>query len=252
MAILEVDRIRAGYGSGPDILNGVELEVAEGETTCVIGPNGAGKSTLLKAIAGLVRVRDGEVRFEGRRLDGLRPDQVLARGVCFVPTDRSLFPDMSVRENLVMAGYSIDSRALLNERIDEVLEMFPVLAERASQRARTLSGGEQQMVALARAWILRPRVLLVDEPSMGLAPQVSDQVFKIIRSFRDAGMTVLLVEQNARRGLECSQWGCVLDLGAKRFEGPADSILTNPEISELYLGRQAPENGNRGDPGVRA
>lgn len=246
MAVLELDDVRAGYGSGPDILNGVTLEVSEGETTCVIGPNGAGKSTMLKAIAGLIGVRSGEIRFDGRRLDGLRPDQVLARGVCFVPTDRSLFGEMTVRENLTMAGYSIDSRETLAKRIDEVLELFPVLAERSSQRARTLSGGQQQLVALARAWILRPRVLLVDEPSMGLAPQVSEQVFEIIRGFREAGMTVLLVEQNARKGLECSQWGCVLDLGSKRFDGPADSILANPEIHELYLGRQANGNGKEG------
>jgi branched-chain amino acid transport system ATP-binding protein len=243
MALLELRDVHARYGSGPDILNGITLEVAEGATTCVIGPNGAGKSTMLKTIAGLVRVRDGEVRFDSERLDGLRPHQVLARGVCFVPTDRSLFPEMTVRENLAMAGYSIHDRAALQARTDEVLAMFPVLAERRSQRARTLSGGEQRMVALARAWILRPRVLLVDEPSMGLAPQVTQQVFDVISGFRETGMTLLLVEQNARKGLECSDWGCVLDLGAKRFDGPAESILANPEIHELYLGRQASGNG---------
>jgi len=243
VAVLELEDVRAGYGSGPDILNGITLGVDEGETTCVIGPNGAGKSTMLKTIAGLLRVRSGEIRFDGKRIDGLRADQVLGEGVCFVPTDRSLFGDMTVRENLAMAGYSLGSREVLHERIDEVLEMFPILAERSSQRARTLSGGQQQMAALARAWILRPRMLLVDEPSMGLAPQVSDQVFGVIRDFREAGMTVLLVEQNARKGLECAQWGCVLDLGTKRFDGPADSILANPEIHELYLGRQADGNG---------
>jgi branched-chain amino acid transport system ATP-binding protein len=243
MALLELRDLRAGYGSGPDILAGVTLDVHEGTTTCVIGPNGAGKSTMLKAIVGLVRARAGEVRFDGERLDGLRPDQILDRGVCLVPTDRSLFPEMTVRENLAMAGYSIDDRELLRSRIDEVLEMFPVLAKRSSERARTLSGGQQQMAALARAWILRPRVLLIDEPSMGLAPKVTEQVFGMIRDFREAGLTVLLVEQNARKGLECSQWGCVLDLGAKRFDGPADSILANPEIHDLYLGRQANGDG---------
>jgi branched-chain amino acid transport system ATP-binding protein len=244
MALLELRDLRAGYGSGPDILTGVNLDVDEGATTCVIGPNGAGKSTMLKAIVGLIGVRAGEVRFDGERLDSLRPDQVLDRGVCFVPTDRCLFAEMTVRENLAMAGYSIDDRELLASRIDEVLEMFPVLAERRAERARTLSGGQQQMLALARAWILRPRLLLVDEPSMGLAPQVTEQVFGMLREFRESGLTVLLVEQNARKGLECSQWGCVLDLGAMRFDGPADSILANPEIHELYLGRQASANGN--------
>ncbi|HEX5954375.1 MAG TPA: ABC transporter ATP-binding protein [Solirubrobacterales bacterium] len=243
MTLLELRDVRAGYGSGPDILTGVTLDVDEGATTCVIGPNGAGKSTMLKAIVGLVRIRSGEVHFDGARLDGLRPDQILDRGVCLVPTDRSLFGEMTVRENLAMAGYSINDQGLLGTRVDEVLEMFPVLAERRSERARALSGGQQQIVALARAWILRPRVLLVDEPSMGLAPQVAKQVFDMIDDFREAGMTVLLVEQNARKGLECAQWGCVLDLGAKRFDGPADSILANPEIHELYLGRQANGNG---------
>jgi branched-chain amino acid transport system ATP-binding protein len=191
-------------------------------------------------------VRACHIRFDGARLDGIRADQVLGRGVCLVPTERSLFGDMTVRENLAMAGYSIDDRALLSTRIGEVLTMFGVLAEHRSQRARTLSGGERQMLALARAWILRPRLLLIDEPSMGLAPQVSDQVFQMIAGFRDAGMTVLLVEQNARKGLECAQWGCVLDLGAKRFDGPAESILSHPEIRELYLGRQANGNGRGG------
>ncbi len=248
-ALLELREVRAGYGSGPDILNGITLTIDAGSTTCVIGPNGAGKSTMLKAIAGLLPLRGGEMRFAGERIDGRRADQVLRSGVCFVPTDRSLFGDMTVQENLTMAGYSLDDRDELDARIEEVFEMFPVLAERRSQRARTLSGGQQQMAALARAWILRPRLLLVDEPSMGLAPQVTEQVFAVLDRFRDAGMTVLLVEQNAHRGLECAQWGCVLDLGAKRFEGPADSILTNPEIRELYLGRRSDANGGAGAAG---
>jgi branched-chain amino acid transport system ATP-binding protein len=248
VALLEMTHVRAGYGSGPDILNGVSLVVEEGSTTCVIGPNGAGKSTVLKAIMGLVKVRSGEVVFGGERLNGERPDQVLARGVCFVPQDRSLFPEMTIRENLKMAGYSLDRRKEREARIDEALDAFPVLAERRSQRARTLSGGEQQMLALARAWILKPRLLLVDEPSMGLAPQVTRQVFDVIRRFHELGMTVLLVEQNARQGLECADHGIVLDLGRKRLEGAADSILTNPEVRELYLGKQLERNGKGARP----
>jgi branched-chain amino acid transport system ATP-binding protein len=243
VALLELRDVRAGYAAGPDILNGVSLAVEEGATSCVIGPNGAGKSTVLKAIMGLVGVRDGEIAYEGERLNGLRPDQVLARGICFVPQDRSLFPDMTVRENLVMAGYSLGRRAKAGARIDDALGAFPVLAERRSQRARTLSGGQQQMLALARAWILDPRLLLVDEPSMGLAPQVTKQVFDVIRRFRERGMTVLLVEQNAREGLECADHGIVLDLGRKRFEGAAGTILTHPEVRELYLGKQLERNG---------
>jgi len=248
VALLELDDVRAGYGSGPDILNGVSLQVQESSTSCVIGPNGAGKSTVLKAIMGLVDVRGGEVSVGGERLTGQRPDQVLAHGVCFVPQDRSLFPEMTVRENLSMAGYSLGRRRKAEARIDEALDAFPVLAERRSQRARTLSGGQQQMLALARAWILKPRLLLVDEPSMGLAPQVTKQVFDVIRRFRALGMTVLLVEQNARQGLECSDRGIVLDLGRKRFEGAADSILTHPEVRELYLGKQRERHGNGAAP----
>jgi len=248
MALLELADVRAGYGSGPDILHGVSLEVEEGSTACVIGPNGAGKSTVLKAIMGLVDVRAGEVSFAGERLTGQRPDQVLARGVCFVPQDRSLFPEMTVRVNLEMAGYSLGRRSRAHARIEEALAAFPMLAERRSQRARTLSGGQQQMLALARAWILKPRVLLVDEPSMGLAPQVTAQVFDVIRRFRELGMTVLLVEQNARQGLECADHGIVLDLGRKRFEGAADSILTHPDVRELYLGKQLERNGGAAKP----
>jgi branched-chain amino acid transport system ATP-binding protein len=243
MALLEMRDVRAGYGAGPDILTGVSLAVEEGSTCCVIGPNGAGKSTVLKAIMGLVDVRGGEIAFAGEPLIGRRPDEVLGRGVCFVPQDRSLFPEMTVRENLAMAGYSLGRRTKLDGRIAEALEAFPVLAERRSQRARTLSGGQQQMLALARAWILKPRLLLVDEPSMGLAPQVTRQVFDVIRRFRDLGMTVLLVEQNARQGLECAERGAVLDLGRTRFEGEAASILVHPEVRELYLGRQLARGG---------
>jgi branched-chain amino acid transport system ATP-binding protein len=246
VALLELRDVRAGYGSGPDILNGVSLEIEEGSTSCVIGPNGAGKSTLLKAIMGLLKVRGGEIEFDGEPLTGRRPDEVLARGVCFVPQDRSLFPEMTVRENLAMAGYSLGRRKRYESRIDAALEAFPALAERRSQRARTLSGGEQQMLALARAWILKPRLLLVDEPSMGLAPQVTRQVFEVVRRFRELGMTVLLVEQNARQGLECADHGIVLDLGRKRFEGDAGSILTHPDVRELYLGKQLDSNGSGG------
>lgn len=244
MALLELREVRAGYGVGPDILNGVSLQVEQGSTSCVIGPNGAGKSTVLKAVMGLIKVRGGDVELEGERLNGRRPDQVLAQGVCFVPQDRSLFPDMTVRENLAMAGYSLRDRKQRESRIDEALEAFPLLAERRSQRARTLSGGQQQMLALARAWILKPKLLLVDEPSMGLAPQVTRQVFDVIRRFRELGMTVLLVEQNARQGLECADHGIVLDLGRKRFEGEADSILSHPDVRELYLGKQLSSGGN--------
>jgi branched-chain amino acid transport system ATP-binding protein len=240
MTLLEMDNIVAGYGAGPDILTGLSLKVEQGQVQCIIGPNGAGKSTLLKVVSGLLSPRDGEVRFKGEVLNGLRPDQILARGISFVPQERSLFPDMTVRENMRMGGYILNNNSVVESRIDEVLEQFPILKERSTQRARTLSGGEQQMLAMGRALVLQPEIIMLDEPSLGLAPIIVQQVFDIIGQLRDAGMTLILVEQNARKGLEHSDWGCVLDLGRDRFDGPADTILSDPRIQELYLGKQKP------------
>jgi branched-chain amino acid transport system ATP-binding protein len=236
--LLEVKNVSAGYGSGPNILNGVDLAVERGKTYCIIGPNGAGKSTLLKTICGLLRPRGGTIALAGHRLDGLRPDQVLAHGVCFVPQDRSLFPDMTVLENLQMGGYTLRDRRKLAERIAAAFAMFPILAERRSQRARTMSGGQQQMLAMARALLLDPQLILLDEPSIGLAPQIVQQVFDSIARLRTAGKTLVIVEQNARKGLEHADRGYVLDLGTTRLEGPAASLLSDPRIEELYLGKR--------------
>lgn len=238
MSTLVLDGVRAGYGRGPDILNGISMTIETGTTCCVIGPNGAGKSTILKAVSGLLKPREGTITLDGERVDGRRPDQVIKAGICLVPQDRSLFPDMTVSENLRMAGYLITDKKRLDQRIDAVYDMFPVLSERSGQRARTLSGGQQQLVALSRALILEPQILLVDEPSLGLAPLVAAQIFDAISRFKELGMTVLLVEQNARKGLESADVGFVVDLGRERFQGPADTILEHPEIRELYLGRR--------------
>ena len=238
MALLEIENVVAGYGPGPDILTGVSLSIEEGTSYCIVGPNGAGKSTLLRAIAGILEPRVGEVRLDGTRMNGSRPDQMLAAGICFVPQDASLFPTMSVRENLVMGGYLIRDRAVKRRRLEMVFETFPALAERKSQHAGTLSGGEQQMVTLGRALMIEPRVVMIDEPSLGLAPMIADQIFEKIREFRELGITVVLVEQNAVKGLESVEWGFVLDLGSMEFEGPADGILADPRIRELYLGKQ--------------
>jgi branched-chain amino acid transport system ATP-binding protein len=241
MALLEVENIRAGYRDGPDILKGLSVEIEQGKTYCIIGPNGAGKSTLLRAICGLLHPREGKVRYKGQVLNKLRTDEILRRGISFVPQDRSLFPDMTVEENLRMGGYIMRDRKELEERIKEVLIMFPILEERSSQQAKTLSGGEQQMLAIGRALVLSPEVIMLDEPSLGLAPKIVNFIFDNIAILKDAGMTIILVEQNARKGLECADWGCVLDLGINRFEGPADSILNDTRIQELYLGRQKQE-----------
>lgn len=237
--LIEVRDVVAGYGRGPAILNGATLSVSPGQVQCIIGPNGAGKSTLLKAIVGVLPLRQGEILFKGERIDGLRPDEILRKGICFVPQERALFPKMTVRENLRMGGYVLDDQRLLEERIEAVLEQFPILRERASQHAGTMSGGQQQMLAMARTLIIEPEIVMLDEPSLGLAPQIVEQMFQIMHMLRDRGMTVILVEQNAIVGLRNSDWGTVLDLGTTLFEGPARQVLDDPRIQELYLGKTA-------------
>lgn len=237
--LLEVQDVVAGYDKGPAILNGATIKVREGQIQCIIGPNGAGKSTLLKTICGNLPLRSGEIRFRGERIDGLQPHEVLRKGVCFVPQERALFPRMTVRENLRMGGYILDDRTELERRIDDVLKRFPILNERASQLAGTMSGGQQQMLTMARTMIVHPQLVMLDEPSLGLAPKIVDQVYEIIKLLRDEGITVLLIEQNALLGLKCADWGIVLDLGKTLFEGPSDQILADERIQELYLGRKS-------------
>lgn len=243
--ILEIRDLRAGYGSDLDILKGVNLSVTKGTACCIIGPNGAGKSTVLKAIAGILKMRGGEILFDGRPLKGLRPDQRLTSGLCFVSQDRPLFGSMTVRENLKMAGYTLKSRTETARRIDDVLDVFPVLAEKQSQRARNLSGGQQQVLALARAWVLRPSLLMVDEPSLGLAPKVRAEVFAVLQRFKQAGMSLLLVEQNVKEGLAFADWAYVLDLGENEFDGASETVLANPAMRELYLGKSAHKETTR-------
>jgi branched-chain amino acid transport system ATP-binding protein len=242
MALLAVEDLTAGYGSGPDILTGLSLRIERDRSYCIIGPNGAGKSTLLRVIAGLLPARRGRVIFKDEPLSGLRADQVLKRGIGFVPQDKSLFPDMTVRENLRMGGYILRDRAEVERRIETVQGMFPILRERGAQPAKTLSGGEQQMLLLGRALVLKPEVIMLDEPSLGLAPRVARQIFEAMERLKAAGMTVILVEQNARMGLEFADWGCVLDLGKAVFEGASGSILEDPRIQELYLGKRRRES----------
>ncbi len=237
MALLEVRSVDAGYGRGPDILKGLSLSVEAGQSYCIIGPNGAGKSTLLKVISGLLPLRSGEVVFRDVPFNGARPDQILATGICFVPQDQAVFPEMSVKENLVIGAYLERDRSLIKERMERVYELFPILAERASLDAGKLSGGQQQMLALGRALMIDPEVLMLDEPSLGLAPQIADHIFATIGELKGLGITIVMVEQNAVRGLELADWGVVLDLGIVRFQGPADTILEDPRIRELYLGK---------------
>jgi ABC-type branched-subunit amino acid transport system ATPase component len=234
-SVLKIDEVVAGYGGG-DVLRGVSLEVAEGGITCVVGPNGAGKSTLMAAISGLLRPRLGSLMLDGQNLVGRSPRQILRLGVVHVPQNHSLFRDMTVRENVELGGYILTDRALTARRLTAVFELFPQIADWAGQKAGSLSGGQQRLVEFARALMLEPRLLLLDEPSMGLAPKILRTVFDAIRQMNAAGTTILLVEQNARAGLRLSSHGVVMENGRVRLSGTGREVLQNPEIGALYLG----------------
>lgn len=235
--LLEIESVAAGYGSGPDILNGLSLEVEAGVTYCMIGPNGAGKSTVLKLVGGILAPRSGSIRFKGEEVGGLRPDQLLEKGICFVPQDPSLFRKMTVRRNLMMGGYLQSDRSVARNRLEEILEMFPVLAEKEREPAGSLSGGQQQILLMARALMIEPTLMMIDEPSLGLDPRAAEFIFQTIAGLKDLGMTILLVEQSVERGLDASDRAFVLDLGQLRFQGPSDQILADPRIRELYMGK---------------
>jgi branched-chain amino acid transport system ATP-binding protein len=235
MPILTLASVVAGYGAG-DILKGVDLELEAGTVTCLIGPNGAGKSTVLKTISGLLRPRVGTVTFRDRKLNRLSPRARLLLGIVHVPQERSLFPAMTVWDNLLMGGYAVKDQKAVRRRIDEVVATFPICTERAREHAGSLSGGEQKQVELARTLVLDPALILLDEPSIGLDPKSRQQVFASIRRLSEAGRTVLLVEQNARSGLKAADVGAVLESGVVRLVGSGPSLLDNPEVARLYLG----------------
>ena len=235
MGRVVLEGVVAGYGFG-DVLRGLDLEVEPASITCLIGPNGAGKSTVLRAISGLVRSSAGSIQLDDRQISGLDPGEVLALGIVHVPQERSLFPLMSVWENILMGAYVLKDRKEVNRRAKAVAERFPIVAERSTERAGSLSGGEQKIVELARALMLEPTVLLVDEPSIGLAPRARRQVFDTLASLCQAGWTILLVEQNARSGLAISHHGAVLDGGVVKLTGSGADLLSDPRVAELYLG----------------
>lgn len=236
MGLLSIERLIAGYGAG-DILKGVDLQVPVGTVTCVIGPNGAGKSTVLKAISGLLRPSSGSITLDGNALVGSSPRDILERGIVHVPQERSLFPLMSVWDNVLMGGYILRGRSAAVTKIEELAERFPILRERRRSRAGSLSGGEQKIVEIARAMMLDPKIVLMDEPSMGLDPKARRVVFQTIKDLSVRGITVLLVEQNARSGLAISDRGAVMETGVVRLEGAAADLLSDPEVARLYLGR---------------
>jgi ABC-type branched-subunit amino acid transport system ATPase component len=234
-ALLELDGVTAGYGGG-DVLHELNLTVEEGGITCVVGPNGAGKSTILRLVSGLIRPRLGGVRFRGDSIAGLTPRQILQLGVVQVPQERSLFPTMTVWENVRMGAYTLSDRALTEHRMRNVCETFPIVAERRHDRVAALSGGQQKIVEFARALMLDPKLLVLDEPSMGLDPKTHTVVFDLIRAMNKAGRTILLVEQNARSGLGLATHGVVLESGRVRLEGTGAGVLGNGEIGRLFLG----------------
>jgi branched-chain amino acid transport system ATP-binding protein len=233
--LLVAQGLTGGYGK-LDILHDVSLTVNVGEIVSIIGPNGAGKSTAFKTIVGFLRPRQGTVSFNGEDITGLRPDLVLRRGLAYVPQGRIVFPDMTVLENLEMGAYIERERARVMAALERVYALFPILHERRAQRAGTMSGGEQQMVAIARALMTSPRLILLDEPSLGLSPKFVTLIFDKLLEMKRAGFTLTVVEQNATRALGIADRAYVLELGRNRFEGPGPRLLTDPEVKRLYLG----------------
>jgi len=233
--LLRAEGLTAGYGKVP-ILHDVTLEVRVGEMVSVIGPNGAGKSTAFKTIVGFVHATSGRIIFDKQEITGLRPDQVLPRGLAYVPQGRIVFPQMTVLENLEMGAYIERNGGRVREALERVYTLFPILAERRTQKAGTLSGGEQQMVAIGRALMARPKLILLDEPSLGLSPKFVSLIFETLVQMKGAGYTLMVVEQNAARALAVADRGYVLELGRNRFEGSGAALLADPDVKRLYLG----------------
>ncbi len=236
--MLVVEALTAGYGDAL-VLNNVSLRLEAGEIVCVIGPNGAGKTTLVNAVARLLPLRAGAIRLDDQDVTHLTPQQLAERGVALIPEGRCLFNSMSVEENLEMGAYRVAARSRLRQSLEQVYAMFPVLAERRRQAAGTLSGGQQQMVAIGRALMAKPRLLLVDEPSLGLAPVVIEHVFANLRDIHAGGVAILLIEQNAAKALALSQRAYVLDCGAIVAEGTPADLLARSEINAAYLAHGA-------------
>lgn len=233
MSLLVMQDVYGGYG-GVDILNGVSLTVEPSEIVVVIGPNGAGKSTAMKAIFGLVKVRKGQILFEGKDITRLRTEQIVRRGICYVPQNENVFPSLTVQENLDMGAFIRDDD--YSDQFERVYELFPSLREKRRQIAGSLSGGQQQMVAMGRALMLEPRLLLLDEPTAGLAPLLIGQIFETIQAIKRLGISILMVEQNAKQALGFAHRAYVLVMGANRYEDTAQNLLNNREMAEMFLG----------------
>ena len=234
-AILILDEVIAGYGK-MTILNGTSFSVARGAITTVIGPNGAGKSTVFKTVFGMLAARSGRILFDGGEITNRPPRDLLARGISYVPQGRNIFPELSVRHNLELGAVMAPADFDLAGRMGAAMDRFPVLRRKADQQASTLSGGEQKILEIARSLLLEPKLMLIDEPSIGLSPIMVNELFAVLTEMRGRGITVLLIEQNAKRALEFSDYGIVLELGRTRIADTAAAILADPRIGQLFLG----------------
>jgi branched-chain amino acid transport system ATP-binding protein len=234
-SLLVLEEVVAGYG-GLTVLNGTSLEAKRGAITTVIGPNGAGKSTVFKTVFGLLPVRSGKVLFDGRDVTNLGPRRLLELGISYVPQGRNIFPELSVRHNLELGATAAAPGVDVAARIESVMNRFPVLRERARAQASTLSGGQQKLLEIARSLLLDPKLMLIDEPSIGLSPILVKETFAILQDLRAKGMSILMVEQNAKRALEISDYGVVIELGRTRMAGDARAILADPKVGQLFLG----------------
>jgi ABC-type branched-subunit amino acid transport system ATPase component len=233
--MLKLTNVFAGYGGG-DVLKGVDLEVEKGSLTCIVGPNGAGKSTVLRVISGLLSPRGGTVTFDGQSIVGMTAPHILQLGIAQIPQEHSLFRDLTVEENVRLGGYLLREKGQIKRRLAQIEERFPIVKERAKERARSLSGGQQRQVEIARALMLDPALVMVDEPSMSLDPKTLVQVFETIQQMHRAGTTVLLVEQNVRAGLAIATYGVVMESGRVRMQGPAGRVREDPEMGHLFFG----------------
>jgi len=231
--VLSVEGVDSGYGD-VQVLDDLSLTLDDGEIACLIGPNGAGKSTVLKTVFGLLEPWTGAVRFNGRDIGGMAPEDIVREGVGYVPQTENVFGSLTIEENLRMGGVAREDA--LDAVIDELYDRFPILTEKRNAKARTLSGGQRQVLAFARALVMEPDVLLIDEPSAGLAPNTADEVFEDVQAVNELGTAILMVEQNAKKGLGISDYGYVLDQGTVAYEDDAAELLDNPEVSRLYLG----------------